>query len=168
MPKFPQVGRLARSAVAVLGISAAGLGFIQHEEGTVNRAYLDSIGKPTICTGHTGPEVRLGLVYSDAQCAELLRTDANSAAAAVKRTIKVPLYQYEFDALVSFCFNVGNYNCTTSTMFKLINQGRYDEAGPQLLRWRYAGGKDCSVRANNCYGVYTRRHNEYALWQGQY
>ncbi|AEX65840.1 putative lysozyme [Pseudomonas phage Bf7] len=168
MPKFPQVGRLARSAVAVLSISAAGLGFIQHEEGTVNRAYLDSIGKPTICTGHTGPEVRLGLVYSDAQCAELLRTDANSAAAAVKRTIKVPLYQYEFDALVSFCFNVGNTNCTTSTMFKLINQGRYDEAGPQLLRWRYAGGKDCSVRANNCYGVYTRRHNEYALWQGQY
>ncbi|ANU79120.1 hypothetical protein Andromeda_45 [Pseudomonas phage Andromeda] len=168
MSKAALVGRVARTAVAALGLSAAGIGFIQHEEGTVNRAYLDSIGKPTICTGHTGPEVRLGLVYTDAECAELLRTDVNSASAAIKRAIKVPLYQYEFDALVSFCFNVGNYNCTTSTMFTLINQGRYEDAGKQFIRWKYAKKRDCSVRANNCYGVYLRRINEANLWRGQY
>jgi len=166
--KLAQFPVLARVAVAALGVSAAGYGFIATEEGTVNRTYLDSIGKPTICTGHTGPEVRLGLVYSDKQCTELLRQDAGSAVNAIRKAIKVPLYQYEFDALVSFCFNVGNYNCTTSTMFALINQGRYDAAGNQFIRWRYAGGKDCKVRANDCYGVYLRRYHEAALWKGEY
>ena len=160
--------KLARVAVATLAISASGLGFISKEEGTVQRVYLDSIGLPTVCTGHMDRSMKVGTLYTPAQCAELLRTDVNSASYAVRKAIKVPLYQYEFDALVSFCFNVGNANCTTSTMFKLINQGSYHDAGLQFRRWRYADGRDCSVRSNDCYGVYLRRQSETNLWNGSY
>lgn len=158
----------ARVLVGALALSPAGLSLIKKEEGTVPRAYLDSIGVPTICTGHTGPEVRLGLVYTLAECDRLLSQDTGSAQAAVRRSIKVPLYQYEFDALVSFCFNVGNYACSSSTMFKIINQQRYAEAANEFLRWRFAGGRDCKVRSNNCYGVYARRYAEQALFRGTY
>jgi lysozyme len=160
--------RLARVAVATLAISASGLGFISKEEGTVQRVYLDSIGLPTVCTGHMDRSMKVGTLYTTEQCEQLLRTDVNSASAAVRRSIKVPLYQYEFDALVSFCFNVGNANCTSSTMFKLINQGSYHDAGLQFKRWIYADGRNCSVRANNCYGVYLRRVAETNLWKGAY
>lgn len=160
--------RSARVAVAVLGFSALGVGLLKQDEGFKNRAYLDSIGKPTICVGHTGPEVKLGLNYSDEECVRIMLQDVNSAESAVRRSIKVPLYQHEFDALVSFCFNVGNTACTTSTMFKLINNGDYNAASLQFVRWRYAGGLDCAVRSNNCYGVYLRRISEAKLWKGEY
>lgn len=165
------MGRLAtagRVSVATLVLSMAGIGFLQNEEGTKQRVYLDSIGKPTVCTGHMDPKMRVGTFYTPEQCAELLRTDTESASYAVRTGIKVPLYQYEFDALVSFCFNVGNTNCKTSTMFKRINAGNYDAVPAELLRWRFAGGMDCKVRSNNCYGVYLRRQNEANLWRGQY
>jgi lysozyme len=112
--------------------------------------------------------MKVGTLYTPEQCKELLRTDSNSAAAAVRRTIKVPLYQYEFDALVSFCFNVGNGNCTTSTLFKLVNQSSYHDASLQFARWHFADGRDCRVRANNCYGVVLRRVSEANLFRGQY
>jgi lysozyme len=160
--------QLARVAVATLAISASGLGFISKEEGTVQRVYLDSIGLPTVCTGHMDRSMKVGTLYTAEHCAQLLRTDVGSASYAVRKAIKVPLYQYEFDALVSFCFNVGNANCSTSTMFKLINQGSYHDAGLQFKRWSFAGGLDCRVRSNNCYGVALRRVAEAKLWRGEY
>ena len=157
-----------RVGVGLLALSAAGGAFLATKEGTVQRTYLDSIGVPTVCTGHTGKEVKLGQYFTLEECAAILRVDVGSASYAIKQAIKVPLYQYEFDALVSFCFNVGNANCTSSTMFKLINQGKYEQAGQEFTRWRFAGGKDCYVRANNCYGVYTRRLDEANVWKGMY
>lgn len=162
-----QVTRAVRVAVASLAISVCGLGFISKEEGTHQRAYLDSIGVPTVCTGHTG-NVNMSKWYTVAECEQLLRTDTDSAASQVRRLVKVPLYQHEFDALVSFCFNVGNGNCRSASLFKLLNNGDYNAVPGQLLRWRYAGGLDCKIRANNCYGVYLRRVHEGSLWKGEY
>ena len=157
-----------RVGVAVLSLSAAGGVFLASKEGTVQRTYLDSIGIPTVCTGHTGPEVKMGQFYTPEQCQEILRKDVGSVQYMIQRAIKVPLYQYEYDALVSLCFNIGNTACSTSTLFKIINNGDYAAAAAQFPRWRFAGGKDCAVRANNCYGVYLRRLDESNLWKGKY
>lgn len=165
------MGRLTtavRTSVAALVLSTAGIGFLQTEEGHSNRVYLDSIGKPTVCTGHMDAKMKVGTYYTDEQCAELLRTDTDSAAYAVRQLVKVPLYQYEFDALVSFCFNVGNGNCRSASLFKVLNNGDYAAVPYQLSRWRFAGGRDCAVRSNNCYGVYLRRQHEGSMWRGEY
>ncbi|UGL61150.1 endolysin [Pseudomonas phage Eisa9] len=165
------MGRLttaARTSVVALVLSAAGIGFLQTEEGHSNRVYLDSIGKPTVCTGHMDAKMKVGTYYSPEQCDQLLREDTGSAAYAVRQLVKVPLYQYEFDALVSFCFNVGNANCRSATLFKVLNNGDYAAVPYQLSRWRFAGGLDCKVRSNNCYGVYLRRINEGTLWKEGY
>lgn len=163
-----KVGTAVRAAVATLAISALGIGALQKEEGTVNRVYLDSIGKPTVCTGHMDTRMKVGTYYSDADCVLLLSQDTASAAATVRRLVKVPLYQHEFDALVLFCFNVGDGNCRSATLFKLLNNGDYNAVPGQLLRWRYAGGLDCKVRSNNCYGVYLRRQHEGDIWRNGY
>jgi len=157
-----------RSLAAGLALSAAGATFIATNEGTHQRSYLDSGGLPTICTGHTGPEVKLGLYYSKEQCAELLRQDSQSAVNAVRKSIKVPLYQTEFDALVDFCFNVGNQACTTSTLFTMVNRKQYEDAAEQFRRWRFVKGEDCAYRKSNCYGVYQRRLDEAKLFRSEH
>lgn len=157
-----------RIPVAALAISAGGLGFIATKEGTVNRTYFDVKGVPTVCTGHTGPAVSIGQYYTPEQCTELLRLDVGSAQYAVRKGIKVPLYQSEFDALVDFCFNVGNTACMTSSAFKLINNGDYNAGAQQFLRWKYVGKVDCSVAANKCYGIYQRRLDELKLFKSEH
>lgn len=169
---------MARNALAVrvlasvLALSPAGIAFIEkHEGGAVQRGYLDSIKKPTVCVGHTR-NVDMSRFYTKAECAELLREDSDSAQAAVRRAIKVHLYQSEYDALVDFCFNVGNAACSGSTMFKLINRGEYAQAALQFPVWDKVtinGRKvSCRVRSNNCYGVYLRRLDEQALFTSEH
>ena len=53
-----------------------------------------------------------------------------------------------------------------STVIKTLNQGKYAEVPDQLLRWHYAGGKDCIIRSNNCYGVWKRRLEEARIFRG--
>ena len=125
---------------ATLVLSAAGLGFIQQHEGTVQTAYLDAVGVPTICTGSTY-DVRLGMVATFDDCAERLRIDSSRAADAVRRLVHVPLTQEQFDALVSFTFNVGEGNLAKSTLLRKLNQGDYCGAGREFLRWDKAKGK---------------------------
>lgn len=157
-----------RSVVAALAVSAGGVSFLQQEEGHSNRVYLDSIGLPTVCTGHMDRSMRVGQWYSDAECAEFLRRDTQSVHAMLVRNIKVPLYQWEYDALMSFCINVGNGNCASSTLFKKINRGDYAGAALEFARWNRAGGLDCRIRSNNCYGIVLRRYKEQQLWEGVY
>lgn len=157
-----------RIPVAALAISAGGIGFVATHEGTVNRTYLDIKGVPTACTGHTGADVVLGKYYTPDQCAVLLQQDSQSAQYAVRKGIKVPLYQSEFDALVDFCFNVGNTACMKSGVFTLINNGDYNAGAQQFLRWKYVGKTDCSVVANKCYGIYQRRLDELKLFKSEH
>lgn len=157
-----------RSVVAALALSAGGVAVLNQEEGYSNRVYLDSIGLPTVCTGHMDRSMRVGDYYDDRTCRELLRRDTASVHAMLVRNIKVPLYQWEYDALMLLCINIGNANCASSTLFKKINRGDYVGAAAEFPRWRFAGGRDCQIRSNNCYGVYVRRYTEQAMWKGEY
>lgn len=127
-------------AVVLLSVSLAGIGFIQTQEGTKPVAYLDSIQVPTICTGHT-KGVTLGMKASPKQCEVYLREDLGIAGLAVGRLVKAPLTQKQYDALVSFTFNVGAGNLAKSTLLRKLNAGDVCGAGKEFSRWDHAGGK---------------------------
>lgn len=118
-------------------ISDQGLKLLIEREGKRNAAYLDSVGVPTIGVGHTGPEVHLGLVWSDAQVEAALKADLARFEQAVNAgvTSEANINQNQFDALVSFAFNVGVSAFLNSTLLKRIKAGDYEGASVQFDRW---------------------------------
>jgi lysozyme len=124
-------------------LSAAGLALLKRAEGFRNRVYLDVDGYPTIGFGHrlVHPET-FPHGIGEAQAAGLLAGDVRDAERAVERMVTVPLTQGQFDALVDFCFNMGQGRVAESTLLKDLNAGEYDAAGEQLLRWDHAGGQE--------------------------
>ena len=132
----PTVRKLALALV----LSAGGLAAISTNEGRVNKAYLDPVGIVTVCNGHTGPEVRLGQAKTDEQCDDLLRSDASFAEAGVKKYVKVPITQDQYDALVDFTFNVGVANLASSTLVHKLNAGDCHGAAAEFPRWNRAKG----------------------------
>lgn len=133
----------ARYVATALVVSAAGLAGLQQHEGVIHKVYLDPVGIPTVCAGHTETVTRqdVGKAYSPAACDQLLRHDLRTAEAAVKRHLKVPVTQEQYDAVVSFTFNVGSGNLARSSFLRLANAGKCREAGDQLLRWNRARGQ---------------------------
>src|SRR3990167_2248569 len=124
-------------------LSDDGLELIKSHEGLRLEAYPDpgSGGEPwTVGYGHTG-DVKEGDEIDEAEASRLLREDVASAEQCVERHVDVALEQYEFDALVSFVFNVGCGNFSASTMLKLINAGNKRAAAAQFGRWNKAAGK---------------------------
>lgn len=122
-------------------LSVGGIVHIADSEGKVNRAYPDPAtgGKPwTICRGHTGPEVHPGLVVSDDQCDKWYAEDLSEAESHVKRLVRVPLSQGEYDAYTSFVFNVGPEKFRTSTMLRKVNLGDWKGGCREFPRWKYA------------------------------
>lgn len=130
-------------------LSNKGAKFIGSFEGFSAKLYNDPAGHCTIgyghlvhlgnCTGNEPTEFKKGITKR--RGAELLRQDAASAAATVEDAVTVTLSQTEFDALVSFCFNVGGGNFRSSTLLKKLNAGDRGAVASELDRWVFAGGK---------------------------
>ncbi|MBN3006243.1 lysozyme [Chromobacterium alkanivorans] len=124
-----------------MNISANGVKLIQQFEGLRLKAYQDAVGVWTIGYGHTGPDVTPGLVITQAQADALLARDLSRFEAGVTRLVQVPLNQNQFDALVSFSYNLGLGSLQNSTLLRLLNQRDYAGAAAQFPRWNKAGGK---------------------------
>lgn len=141
-------------------ISNNGLNAIKGFEGFKANVYNDVAGYPTIGYGHkltTAERVaRLKTVTED-QAAALLASDVQEAVSIVNGAVKVALNQNQFDALVSFTYNVGGGNFRKSTLAKLLNAGDYAGAAAQFSQWKFAGGV-VSL------GLETRRIAEAALF----
>lgn len=141
-------------------ISAAGLELLKRSEGFRSRVYLDVAGFPTIGYGHRllHPE-SFPTGISEEQAAEILICDVREAEQAVQRLVKVPLTQGQYDALVDFCFNLGQGRLANSSLLQCLNLGQYAAAAEQLLRWDHAGShENLALKA--------RREAEFALWDG--
>jgi lysozyme len=143
-----------------MNLSGAGLELLKRSEGFKGRTYKDVSGFPTIGYGHRllHPESFPDGI-SEGQAAEILASDVREAEQAVERLVKVALAQGQFDALVDFCFNLGAGRLASSTLLKVLNQGRYADAAEQLLRWDVAGGEENA-------GLKVRREAEFSLWSG--
>ena len=115
-------------------ISDAGVELIVSFESVRLTAYRDPVGIWTIGAGHTGPDVRPGLTITRQRAMELLRRDLAGAEAEVRRLVKKPLNQSQWDALVSLVFNAGSAPLT-GTLGRLLNAGDYKGAAGQFGRW---------------------------------
>ncbi|MBV8190865.1 MAG: lysozyme [Alphaproteobacteria bacterium] len=118
--------------------SDAGIALIQEFEGCVLHAYPDpATGSVpwTIGYGHTHG-VQPGDTCDRDQAVAWLREDLQWAEAAVNQYVTVPLAQPQFDALVSFTFNLGSGALAQSTLLRLLNDGTDPaQVSPQFLRW---------------------------------
>ena len=138
--------------------SPIGITAIQSREGLRLFAYLDDAGVPTIGYGHT-KGVFLGQKIDEPTAVRYLEEDLAWAEEAVNSNVKVPLTENQFDALVSFVFNVGAGGFATSTLLEVLNQGNYTEAAEQLLRWNKVTVKGELVKHE---GLVNRRNAEKA------
>src|SRR6478736_310899 len=146
--KIP-ASKLAQAVVAAVALLAG-------VEGLSTKSYQDTGGVWTICYGYTHGVTR-GQTASKEQCWTMLKEEAQAVATQIAPYIKTDLNPNQYAALISFCYNVGVYNCKTSTLFTLINRGDLVGAGKQFARWHYVKKLDCTVRSNNCYGIVLRR-----------
>jgi len=123
-------------------------------------SYRCPAGRWTIGYGHT-KGVRSGQKITPDQADQFLRDDVQWCEEAVKRHVQVPLSQLQFDALVSFVFNLGEGNFASSTLLKVLNRGEYSEVPEQIMRWNKArvGGVLKPLR-----GLTRRRSAEAAMF----
>lgn len=136
--------------------SGACRALIREFEGCFLQAYRCPAGIPTIGVGHTRG-VKMGDNCSVQQADVWLTEDLQDAEAAVNTLVKVPLAQEQFDALVSFTFNLGRAALAESTLLILVNKRSYKAAAEQFDRWVYAKGKKLA-------GLVRRRAAEKALF----
>jgi lysozyme len=125
-------------------VSPAGVALTKSMEGCSLHAYPDPAtgGAPwTIGYGATGPDIKPGMVWTQAQADARLNTDLARAGLVVNSLVHVYLTQNQFDSLSDFVFNVGATNFRNSTLLRLLNSGDAKGAADQLPRWNLADNK---------------------------
>ena len=144
--------------------SDQGLALIKAHEGLRLEAYPDAgygWDRATVGYGHTSqagpPDVTRGMRITAAQAEQILRDDLRKFEGYVTSAVHVPLTQAQFDALVSWTFNLGPGNLKTSTMLRKLNAGDYQGAADEMLRWNKSNGKVLA-------GLTKRREAERALF----
>lgn len=140
-------------------ITQNGLDLIKRFEGFSRTVYFCPAAYPTIGYGHVvkdNEDFSAGI--NEAQAEELLRQDAIIAERAVLRLINVPLTDGQFDALVSFTYNLGGGALQRSTLRRKINREEHAEVPEQFMRWVWAGGRKLK-------GLVRRRYAECLLYQ---
>lgn len=147
-----------RIAVALLSLSGAGLVGLVVSEGYRGEAYIPVPGDvPTIGYGSTthddGSPVKLGDKTDPIKALQRKQRDITRFEGALKKCVTVPMHQHEFDAWLSFTYNVGEEAFCKSTAVKLLNSGDYEGACRQMPRW-------VNVKGRRVQGLVNRREQE--------
>lgn len=142
--------------------SANGIAHIKEFEGFRGKRYLCPANKPTIGYGHVIVDSERATLWgadlTEEQATKLLMKDLVRFEDAVLAMVAVPLTQGQFDALVSFAYNLGEAKLRSSTLLKLLNAGDYDGARKQINRWVYSNSKKLE-------GLIRRRARETEMFQ---
>jgi len=122
--------------------SQKGIDLIKAHEGCRLEAYVCPAGKNTIGYGHTGKDVFPGMNITQGRAEDLLAKDLERFEVLINQFVTSPINQDQFDALVSFTYNIGGTAFINSTLLKVINKAPDDWAvGTELMRWIRGGGK---------------------------
>lgn len=143
----------------MMRMSKRGYELIKTFEGYFQRPYLCPAGYPTVGYGHLireGEDFSQGLTEEEANA--LLRKDIGHYESAVLRLIHVPLNQSQFDALVSFTYNLGPGALQRSSMRQKINREEHEEVPREMMKWVWAAGKKLK-------GLIRRRQAEGLMYQ---
>ena len=145
-----------------MSISIYGLRLLAKHEGLSLKAYKCPAGVWTIGYGNTfyedGTKVKEGDIITKQRAEELLRIIANDFATKVKAVVKQNLTLQQFDALVSFAYNVGVGNFAKSTLLKKVNANPLDPTiQAEFEKWNKANGRVLK-------GLVTRRKEEADLY----
>jgi len=160
-------GLIQKIKLSVLGTVAAAViaaSFMIPFEGIKFKSYRDSVGIWTICRGHT-LNVTENQIADKKQCDEWFQQDVDIAENAFNKLVNNP-HEVPVNvkaAALSFIFNAGAQNFAKSTMRKKINRRDFKGACNEFPKWKFAKGRDCTVRSNNCYGLIIRRQKEKEL-----
>ncbi len=138
-------------------ISQEGVNLIKKFEGFEEKAYKCPAGVWTIGYGHT-KDVMEGDFWSEAYAEHMLEVELEEYCEYINDLVEVELNQNQFDALVSWVYNLGPSNLKSSTLLKVLNEGDFDEVPRQIRRWNKAGG-------NVLEGLTRRREAEALLFQ---
>lgn len=133
-----------KTLAAVIGAPAAALLLVMvpQLEDTKRDPYLDIVKVPTVCTGHTGPEVVMGVRKTDAECAALLDGDLVKAATPLVACMpQIKADPYFTAATVSLAFNVGPKAVCDGSVGRAFRAGRPAEGCAAISRFVYAGGR---------------------------
>lgn len=150
----------ARTKVGALALSAAALVGLALHEGYSDKAIIPVPGDvPTIGFGTT-EGVKLGDRITAPQALARKLADVQKFEGALKQCVKVPLHQYEYDAYISLSYNIGSRAFCNSTLVRVLNQGQYEEACRQILRWDRFKGEPLR-------GLTIRRQAEYKQCMGE-
>ena len=140
-------------------VTEKGLELIKKFEGFVPSEYVCPAGKRTIGYGHVVRETEsFPPELTEREAEELLKEDLGAAEEAVIRFVDVPLTPNQFDALVSFVFNVGAGRFERSMLLRRLNAGDYAGAAKEFLQWVYGNGQKLE-------GLVRRRRAEKALFE---
>ncbi|AGA64513.1 Lysozyme [Liberibacter crescens BT-1] len=144
--------------------SQQGIDFIKEKEGFDAHVYKDTAGLPTIGYGHLIKPGEHFTTMTREQAEEFLKKELREAEAAVNSHVTVSLTQSQFDALVSFVYNLGCSAFYGSTLLHLVNEGQYEAAAEQFLRWGndHRNGKLVPVA-----GLMKRRKEERLMFLGE-
>ena len=142
-----------------MNISKEGVDLIKKFEGCELDAYKCAAGVWTIAYGRI-KEVKEGDTCSQNEAEEWLNEELIEYESDVNHMVEVSLLQNQFDALVSWVYNLGPSNLKASTMLKVLNLGEYKSVPEQIKRWNKAGGKVLE-------GLTRRRNAEALLFEGK-
>jgi lysozyme len=153
---------VSKPRIAIGGMAMSALAFVAMtlQEGWAPVASLPTPNDvPTYGFGSTGPDVKLGDTITPPKALVRALSDVQKFEGALKQCVKVPLHQYEYDAYVSFAYNIGSGAFCSSTLVKVLNEGRYADACAQISRWDKQAGKVLT-------GLVNRRKHERAICEG--
>ena len=140
-------------------ISQEGLALIKFFEGCELEAYKCPAGVWTIGYGHT-KDVKEGDRINKDEANHLLEEEMIEYESYVDDMVEVELNQSQYDALCAWVYNLGPSNFGSSTLLKVLNEGKYDEVPQQIKRWNKANGEVLT-------GLIRRREAEALLFQGK-